>query len=79
VQLPDFSLPLDQEQCVPQCLAQINGVSVMVPDACVQCLFEHESRCQSIADSCQTACQLQGPPNGTGGNRSDPAIIIDAF
>jgi hypothetical protein len=57
----DPTLPGAQAQCVDECTA---NAPADVPDACVTCVFEHETSCATLIGECMQLCVVQQPPTG---------------
>jgi len=55
------AVPGQQNQCVQECTTQLDD-----NDTCTSCLFDNESSCTVVKNTCLQECQQLQPP--TGGN-----------
>ena len=65
----DPTLPGAQKACVADCT---KNAPDDVPDACVTCVFEHETSCSTIIAECMQMCIVQQPPQPGGRSSTWP-------
>ena len=51
--------PTLRDECVAEC---IPDVPAMLPDDCINCIYQYSQSCSDLEAHCEAACDVQQPP-----------------